>query len=133
VASYRSGLLTPPREEEERRVRRPVWRSLFVENAALAAVVVGLFIAQAFVGLPIPARLRIPLNLVIALLPVALWLILSVSAENAYPQPRQRLVAVAVLAGLSRAPSDSRCWMISYKSNHGCRSRRRSAVSSDIR
>jgi RsiW-degrading membrane proteinase PrsW (M82 family) len=100
VANYRSGLLTPPREEEERRLHRPVWRSLIIENATLIGIVVTLYIVQAFIGLTIPTRLFQPVNLLIALLPAGIWMLFSVSLERTYPQPRERLVAVAVLCAL---------------------------------
>lgn len=100
MASYRSGLLTPPREEEERRVFRPVWRSLIIENTVMIGIMVALFVAQAFIGIPVPARLRLPLNLLVATMPVILWVIFSVANERSFPQPRPYLVTVAALCAL---------------------------------
>lgn len=77
-----------------------MWRSLILENAVLIGVMGGLFVAQAFIGLPIPGRLRLPINIIVAVLPAILWFFLSVVPERAYPQPRQRLVAVAIIAAL---------------------------------
>ncbi len=100
MASYRSGLLTPPREEEERRLHRPVWRSLIIENAVLLGVMATLFVAQVFIGLPVPDELLLPVNIVIAVLPLAVWFLFSVSLERTFPEPRQRLLAVAALCAL---------------------------------
>ena len=100
MANYRSGLLTPPREEEERRLYRPVWRSLIIENATMGGIMAMLFIVQTFIGLSVPARLGQPVNLLIALLPAGIWLLFSVSIERTYLQPRERLLAVAALCAL---------------------------------
>lgn len=100
MANYRSGLLTPPREEEERRLHRPVWRSLIIENAALIGIMVTLYVVQAFIGVTVPARLTQVANILIALLPAGIWILFSVSLERAYPQPRERLIAVAALCAL---------------------------------
>lgn len=100
MANYRSGLLTPPREEEERKIYRPVWRSLIIENAAMAGVMVVLFFLQWIIGISFPARLQTPINILIASMPVILWFMFSALQENAYPQPRHRLVPTAILAAL---------------------------------
>lgn len=100
MSSYRSGLLTPPREEEERRIHRPVWRSLIIENAILLGVMLVTFVAQAFLGVQVPDRLQLVVNLLVATLPFALWLIFSVSNERLFPQPRPYLISVALLSAL---------------------------------
>ena len=61
---------------------------------------VTLYVAQAFIGLAVPARLSQPVNLLLAILPAGIWMLFSVSLEQAYAQPRERLVAVAALCAL---------------------------------
>lgn len=102
MSVYRSGLLTPPREEEERSPFRPVWRSVIIEQYAMFAVVGGTFVLQAFLGLIPPAALTSPVNIALAVLPVLLWLVWSYLPERNAPQPRSGLILVFVLCALVR-------------------------------
>jgi hypothetical protein len=100
LTSFNSRLLTPPREEEEIYPYRRVWRSIALETGAMFAAAVALFILVNIIGFTFPAILRVPLKIAIALLPAALWLVFSYFAERLSPEPRTRLLAVAVVSAL---------------------------------
>ncbi len=93
-------LLTPPREEEEIYPYRRVWRSLVLEAGVLFAVAVVAFVLVNFLGLTPPEPLTFPLALALTLLPLALWVAFSLSAERSVPEPRPLLLPVLVISAL---------------------------------
>ena len=99
MTSYNTRLLLPPEEEEVYPYRR-VWRSLALESAILLLVGVGLWAVFNFVSLRVPAILERPLEVLLALLPLGLWALLSLSQERTVPEPRTHLVAVVAIAAL---------------------------------
>jgi len=94
-------LLTPPREKEEIYPYRRVWRSIAIEGGILMSVAVILFVAIAILGIQIPQSLHQIFVLVLALLPAILWLVFSLLPERNVPQPRSRLLAVAIITALT--------------------------------
>ena len=98
---YNRQLLRPPDEEEAIQPYRPVWRSLIVENVVLFGVVAGAFVAFNLFGIDLPAALVPVANGLIVVLPVGLWLIFSALPERSVPEPRQRLLAVFIIAALA--------------------------------
>jgi len=97
---FDSRLLTPPQEKEEVYPYRRVWRSIAFEHIILVLITITLYILVAFIGIQLPRQLYQLANVVLALLPALFWLIFSWSAERAVPQPRERLLAVAVVSAL---------------------------------
>lgn len=93
-------ILTPPREEEEIYPYRPVWRSLFLESGILSIVVLVLFILKEILGISFPKDIAFIVNLGIVALPAILWLMLSRLPEDSVPEPRRKLLLVAVVSGL---------------------------------
>lgn len=93
-------LLTPPREKEEIYPYRRVWRSIAIEGGILMAVAGGLFVAVSILGIQIPRSFHQIIAVLFALLPALLWLAFSWWPEYAVPQPRSRLLAVAIISAL---------------------------------
>ncbi len=100
MASYNPRFLTPPEEEAVFPYRR-VWRSFAIELLALLAVTALLFVIVTLLHLRVPDRFSLPVNLSIAVIPLALWLVVSLWAERSVPEPRRRLLAVAVVTALA--------------------------------
>lgn len=100
MAGYRGRLLNPIKTEQEVYPYRRVWRSLIVEMIFLGVAVASVFVAVAFLGLRIPAALSIVISGILVVLPVGLWLLLSVLPERRVAQPRQRLFFVLILTAL---------------------------------
>lgn len=100
MTTYRSPLLTPPREEEEVYGYRPVWRSLIIEATSLLILSVMLLIAARSLSQSVPPATLITLTLVIAVAPVLLWMVFSWRTENAVREPRAGLLAVVFVTAL---------------------------------
>lgn len=99
MTAYETRFITPPREEEEIYPYRRVWPSIILEAGVLFGLGGALYLALRFVE--IPPRFYRPIGLALALLPFALWLIFSWWRERAVPQPRQNLLAIAVVTALA--------------------------------
>lgn len=91
-------LITPPKEEEEIYPYRRVWRSYVLEGAILTGITVILFVAGVFFGIQPPRSLYLPVNIVLALLPMGLWLVFSRWAESRVLEPRRNLLTVFVIS-----------------------------------
>lgn len=100
MTDYRARLLTPPREEEEIRPYRSVWRSLIIENALYGGFTALCFVVFGLLALQLPQGLRQPVNIVVSTLPIVLWVIFSLFAERLVPQPRRQLVPVFLFSVL---------------------------------
>ena len=99
MASYETGFITPPREEEEIYPYRRVWPSLVLETGLLFALGAVLYLLLRLVD--IPPRFYRPIGVAIALLPGGLWLAFSWLRERTVPQPRINLIALVVVTGLA--------------------------------
>lgn len=77
-----------------------MWFSLIVEAGILFAVTVALYVLVNILGVSIPAELRQPIDIIVALLPAGLWTVFSLLRERAADQPRARLAAVAIVSAL---------------------------------
>ncbi len=97
---YNQRLLTPSEQEEIYPYRR-VWRSLIVENLALAVVSVAAFVVFGLFGLRLGKTFTLLVNGVLVAVPVLLWLLFSVWRERFVPEPRQRLIAVFAITALA--------------------------------
>lgn len=97
--SYRSGFITPPTEQEEIYPYRRVWPSFILENSIFAALTFALFIGSRFIT--IPERFFPAASLVLALLPLGLWLIFSWRQERFALEPRENLLLVCLISGLT--------------------------------
>jgi RsiW-degrading membrane proteinase PrsW (M82 family) len=97
----RLSLLTPPQEKEEIHPYRRPWRSIAVESGVLFLTAALLYFLANILGVQIPVRFHLVLGLALALMPAALWLAFSWWPERSVPQPRRRLLAVALITGLA--------------------------------
>ena len=100
MTPFNSRLLTPPREEEDVYPYRRVWPSIIIEFGILFALALGLYVTQNILGFRLPTTVFRPLGLVLVLLPVGLWALFSLWRERFVPEPRQRLLAVAIVSAL---------------------------------
>ncbi len=94
-------LLTPPREEEEIYPYRRVWPSLGVLVGVLFGLAAGLYVLVGFIGLNIPEGFWRLANIGMALLPLAVWLIVSLYREIRVEQPRTQLVSITAITALA--------------------------------
>ncbi len=92
-------LLSPEEEAEEIFPFRRVWRALFVEMGALLVVVVGILIATR-IGM-LEDSYSPQLNVLLALAPVGIFIVVSVRRERRAPQPREGLPAVLILSAIA--------------------------------
>ena len=99
MSTFDYRLLVPPEEEEVYPYRR-VWPSIVIESGILLAVALLAFVIFNVLNVRLPGALSQVLNLLLALLPAGLWLVISLWRERFALQPRQRLLAVAVVAAL---------------------------------
>ena len=93
-------LLTPPQQEEEVYPYREVWRSVVIESGVMGVITLVLFILVNLLHLQIPERFNTIIAVGLACLPILLWLYFSWLQERTVPQPRQRLLAVALISAL---------------------------------
>ncbi|MEO8607641.1 MAG: PrsW family glutamic-type intramembrane protease [Chloroflexota bacterium] len=93
-------LLTPPQQEEEVYPYREVWRSVVIESGIMGVVTILLFVLVNVIHLQIPERFNTIIAAGLACLPILLWLYFSWNQERVVLQPRQRLLAVALISAL---------------------------------
>ncbi len=93
-------LLTPPQQEEEIYPYRDAWRSVIIESGILGILTIALFVLVNVVRVHIPQRFNVPISAGLACLPVLLWLYFSWFQERTVPQPRQRLLTIALISAL---------------------------------
>ena len=79
----------------------PVWRRLSLLFIFLSAVCGFIVIADEALTIALDADLRRALSLMLAALPVILWLLIAVLPELRVERPRRRLIGVAVVSGLT--------------------------------
>lgn len=101
IVSTSGYLIPPPIDVEEIQPRRPVWRSLMIQQGILFVLAAGMFAAVNFLGIQLPANFSQIGGLLLVFVPVGLWLLLSWRPESSAPQPRQRLINVAIISGLA--------------------------------
>lgn len=78
----------------------PVWRRITVQLGILSLVALAIVLANELLALQFEGAIRRVLSLSLAPLPLLLWLLLSALPEDRSPQPRHRLIGVAILSGL---------------------------------
>lgn len=100
MVSFDPRLLTPPTEEEEIYPYRPAWRSIIVENSIMLGIVGGVIVLFELVGIRLSPILVNSVSILLALIPLILWLIFSYWAERYREQPRVRLLAVVTASAL---------------------------------
>ena len=93
-------LLTPPQQEEEIYPYREVWRSVAIESGIMGILTILLFILVNVIHVQIPQQFNSIIAAGLACLPILLWLYFSWLQERTVPQPRQRLLAVALISAL---------------------------------
>ncbi len=101
MTGYDRRLLTPPDEEEEIYPYRRVWRSIVIENSALAVLCLAVFVVFGLIQLRVPGQLTLGVNGLLIIFPIIMWFIFSVFRERFVPEPRQRLIAVFVVTALA--------------------------------
>jgi RsiW-degrading membrane proteinase PrsW (M82 family) len=94
-------LLIPPREEEEIYPFRRVWRSIALESGLFFLLAVVLYLLVGMLGLRLPKSLFRPTGLALAITPAGLWVMFSLLPERRVPQPRKRLLTVALISALA--------------------------------
>jgi RsiW-degrading membrane proteinase PrsW (M82 family) len=100
LTTFNPRLLTPPQQEEEIYPYRRAWRSLAIECGAFLAIAATLFVVVNYLRLSPPELFWLPLALLLAVTPLGLWLIFSWWPERSVPQPRQRLMVVAIVSAI---------------------------------
>lgn len=93
-------LLVPPEEEDIYPYRR-VWRSIVIEAGVIYGIAILFFVLFGIVGVPVGRNLFLPINLLLALLPLGLWYLFSWLPEQRVPQPRRRLLGVMIVSALA--------------------------------
>ncbi len=99
MTAFDSRFITPPKEEEEIYPYRRVWSSIIAESGVMVAVAIIIFLVTRFVE--VPRRFYPPIGVAISLIPVGLWIGLSWWRERFVPQPRTKLVSVAIISALA--------------------------------
>lgn len=98
MAAFDSRFITPPKEEEEIYPYRRVWSSIVAESGIMVGLAVVIFLVTRFVE--VPRRFYPPIAIAISIAPVGLWLALSWWRERFVPQPRAKLILVAISSAL---------------------------------
>ncbi|NDJ61206.1 MAG: PrsW family intramembrane metalloprotease [Chloroflexi bacterium] len=99
VRTSGSSFITPPEEEVIYPYHR-VWPSLALQAGGWFVITVGTYAAINFVGFVPPASLNTSITLGLLALPLFLWLIFALGAEQRVPEPRRRLLAVLIVSAL---------------------------------
>jgi len=92
-------IIAPPIEEEVFPYRR-VWKNLIIQITIMILITVIIVIIDTFVGIQFEDTINFVVTLVIALVPLLLWLTFSVVTERFVIQPRKNLLSLAILTGL---------------------------------
>ncbi|MBK8026058.1 MAG: PrsW family intramembrane metalloprotease [Chloroflexi bacterium] len=100
MAATRGPLLNPIKEEQESYPYRHVWGSAIIQIVVLAAATAVIFVANSLLGIRLPPAIAPAFNTVLVLLPVGVWILLSVLPERRVSQPRDRLVFVVIVTAL---------------------------------
>lgn len=98
--SFEPILLAPQQEEKEIFPFRRVWRTTLTEIGILLALTFAVVLATRLYHGTFSDRQEQFFGFLFALLPLALWLMNSYLGERRAPQPRERLLTVALLSGL---------------------------------
>lgn len=98
MAAFDSRFITPPKEEEEIYPYRRVWPSIVIETGVIGVLAIVIFVVTRFVD--VPRRFYSPVGVGISIIPVGLWLVFSLWRERFVPQPRTKLILVAVVSAL---------------------------------
>ncbi len=93
-------LITPPREEEDVYPYRRAWRSVAIESGVLLGLMLVAYVLVNFLGISTPDGLRLPLNVLLALLPGILWYLFSRWPEDRAVKPRRRLATTFFVSAL---------------------------------
>jgi RsiW-degrading membrane proteinase PrsW (M82 family) len=101
VTIFNPRLLTPPQQDEEIYPYRRVWQSVAIESGILLGAAILLYVLTNILNVSIPPAYYAALALILVLLPILLWLYFSWWRERAAAQPRERLLAVAILTALA--------------------------------
>ncbi|MFN8529614.1 MAG: hypothetical protein U0670_13470 [Anaerolineae bacterium] len=100
MTQYNSRMLTPPQEEDVFPFLR-VWPSIVVQSSVLFVICGGIFAAVGIFGLSVPAFIKQPVNLLIAVLPLGLWIVFAFWRERSVVEPRQQLLTVVIITALA--------------------------------
>lgn len=100
MSTYGPRFITPPTEDQETYPYLPIWRSLIIETAVLAVLVVVLFLLVNVLRFSIPTRIQSYLAIGLSLAPMLAWSVFSWLAEQRTDQPRKRLMSIVILTML---------------------------------
>ncbi len=96
-----SGLIVPPREEEEAYPYRRVWPSIILETGLVFSVTLIVFITYNFIGVRFPDSIARLVNIGIAVFPAIIWTIISLWRETRAVEPRTGLAISFVISVLA--------------------------------
>ena len=98
--SVRPTLLTPYDVPREVYPYRRVWRTALIEIGLLVALTAVVMLAMRVTHATLGDTTRHVIGLILALVPLGLWLAISYRGERHVPQPRARLLLVVLLSAL---------------------------------
>lgn len=93
-------LLTPQRDEPGIYPYRRVWRTAYLEAFLLIGMTLIVVLLGRIAPFPLDDAGKRAFRIIFALLPAALWVLISLAAERRARQPRPRLINAFVLGGL---------------------------------
>jgi hypothetical protein len=98
--SFEPILLAPQQEEKEVFPFRRVWRTTHTEIGILLALTFGVVLATRLYHGAFSDRQEQIFGILFALAPLGLWMLNSYLGERRVPQPRERILTIALLSGL---------------------------------
>ncbi|MCC7207569.1 MAG: PrsW family intramembrane metalloprotease [Anaerolineae bacterium] len=93
-------LLTPQRDEPGVYPYRRVWRTAYLEALLLIGATLAVVLVNRIAPFPLDDEAKRAFRIVFAILPAALWVLISLAAERRARRPRGRLSVAFVLGGL---------------------------------
>lgn len=93
-------IIAPPIEEEVYPYRR-VWRSIGIQISMMLLVSIAIVLLNEIFAIELNGVLTFIITIVLVALPTLLWLIFSVIPERFASQPRNHLLSLAVITGLT--------------------------------
>lgn len=93
-----TGLINPPFDDEDTYPYRRVWPNFAASNGIFFGIVLVIVLFSTFV--PLSPATRLPLDLLLALLPLGLWFFFDWLREQRVEQPRKRLIPTLLMSAL---------------------------------
>lgn len=100
TVTYKTQLLTPPREEEEIQPYHKAWRPIIIQSTVLVFLTVAGLITG-ILGISIPSSVNNVLIWLVAFAPLIVWFLAAYIPDRAANQPRTRLLSVFIISALA--------------------------------